>query len=81
MLPWQQELTINPQSVSINTDSGAIFTGFMPGESTHSGEAFNPCLLTAPSFHVSPLYMDMFCFHSFSSWLPYQQLSRAQILL
>lgn len=53
-----------PRPVSISGDSGALFIGFMPAESTHSAEAFNPCPLTAPSLHGSPLYMDMFYFHS-----------------
>lgn len=39
--------------------------GFMCVKSTHSGKAFNPCPLTAPSLHGFPLYMDMFCFSSF----------------
>lgn len=38
--------------------------GFMPVESTHSGKAFNPCPLAAPSLRGFPLYMDMFCFSS-----------------
>lgn len=50
--------------MSVSGDSGTLFTGFMPVESTHSGEAFNPCPFPAPSLHSSPLYMDMFYFHS-----------------
>lgn len=53
-----------PLLVSISRDSGTLFTGFMPMENTHSGEAFNPCPLTAPSLPGFPLYMDMFCIHS-----------------
>lgn len=43
---------------------GTLFTGLTPVESTHSGEAFNPCPLSAPFLHSSPLYMDMFYFYS-----------------
>ncbi len=50
--------------MSVSGDSGTLFTGFTPVESAHSGEAFNPCPLPAPSLHSSPLYMDMFYFHS-----------------
>lgn len=57
-------LTVGPLALSVSGDSGTLFTGFMPVESTHSGEAFNPCPLPAPSLHSSPLYMDMFYFHS-----------------
>lgn len=55
---------LSPQPVSVSRDSGTLFTGFLPVESLHSGEAFNPCPLPVPSVYSSPLYMDMFYFHS-----------------
>lgn len=57
-------LTVGPRAASVSRDSGTLFTGFTPVESTHSGEAFNPCPLPAPCLRSSPLYMDMFYFHS-----------------
>lgn len=55
---------LSPQAVSVRRDLGTLFTGFMPVESLYSGEAFNPCPLPFPSLYSSPLYMDMFYFHS-----------------
>lgn len=52
------------QAVSVWRDPETLFTGFMPVESLHSREAFNPCPLPVPSLYSSPLYMDMFYFHS-----------------
>lgn len=49
--------------MSVSRDSGTLFTGFTPVESSHSGETFNPWPLPAPSLHSYPLYMDMFYFH------------------
>lgn len=51
------------QATSVNGDPGTLFT-FTPVESSHSGEAFNPCPLPTPSLHSAPLYMDMFYFRS-----------------
>lgn len=57
-------LTVCLLLVSISRDSGTLFTGCMPTENTHSGEAFNPCPLAAPALPDFPLYMDMFCIRS-----------------
>lgn len=63
-LPMLNHAHTRPASCVSQRGLGDSFTGFRPVESTHSGEAFNPCPLPAPSLHSSPLYMDMFYFHS-----------------
>lgn len=69
-------LTVGPQGESVSGDLGTLFTGLEPVESTHSGEAFNPCPQPAPvllCLSTAPLSIWT-CSISTApcSWLPYR---------